>query len=658
MRSKFAERECSNLFETRSLYFSNLSSLLHWYQRGYLSENDQLNIPRETLENYRISRTKLSQRRENERPIVTVCHDFKGGYQSGEDLDPLGDFEHISGRHYWLRYVELVDEFIYFSHHMVTIPPTGWTNYLHRNGIPVLGTLIFEGSRNGYSDNEIFKKNEGGDFVYVKILTYLCQVFHFEGWLVNFETRFDPKSEAAVEFVRSLTTSISMNINHGRVVWYDSYVPQLNRVLYQNEINELNWSFFTAANRFMTNYWWDFDNLQHTLMNAGKLGIRNKVSFGIDVWGRGMKIGNGGLTSGIAVEYAKKFDGNVTLFAPAWTYEHFSLEQFFEIDDQFWLKIKKSIGADPYEGHFDTTPWFVGRDSLSFLTFFSSGEGQFFKVNGLEVSNRKWVQIGMATPMPLKSELLDVDYTDSYIGGSSLKLSISQFESGVITLYKFQHYLEACLVGGYKLKARVCFKNLVRNVIPKLQLKCFIIRRGRKSGQVIKVQGLTVEVPLKFTKDDSWDEAESSIDIPRLSSSLREEILVESVDIAWSVDTFSKTELGDESWYMVPEEVEDQATDDNLFLGLLSLEIFKPVAQIPQHNNKVWKVNNNIIEWQDNDYSFMWLVLKNDVLNSVTFTHFYPLSIAREEFKKVKVLQLERSGKILDLGYVKQINNI
>ena len=125
-----------------------------------------------------------------------------------------------------------------------------------------------------------------------------------------------------------------------------------------------------------------------------------------------------------------------------------------------------------------------------------------------------------------------------------------------------------------------------------------------------------------------------------------------------SVDTFGKTELGDESWYMVPEEVEDQATDDNLFLGLLSLEIFKPVAQIPHHNNKVWKVDNNIIEWQDNDYSFMWLVLKNNVLNSVTFTHFYPLPIAREEFKKVKVLQLERSGKIIDLGYVKQINNI
>lgn len=36
---------------------------------------------------------------------------------------------------------ELMDEFVYFSHSFVTIPPPGWTNRAHRSGVAVLGTV-------------------------------------------------------------------------------------------------------------------------------------------------------------------------------------------------------------------------------------------------------------------------------------------------------------------------------------------------------------------------------------------------------------------------------------------------------------------------------------------------------------------------------------
>lgn len=34
---------------------------------------------------------------------------------------------------------QYVDIFVYFSHHMVTIPPVGWTNAAHKHGVCVLG---------------------------------------------------------------------------------------------------------------------------------------------------------------------------------------------------------------------------------------------------------------------------------------------------------------------------------------------------------------------------------------------------------------------------------------------------------------------------------------------------------------------------------------
>lgn len=45
---------------------------------------------------------------------------------------------------YTLRHWELVDIFVYFSHHRITIPPPCWTNAAHRNGVKVLGTFITE----------------------------------------------------------------------------------------------------------------------------------------------------------------------------------------------------------------------------------------------------------------------------------------------------------------------------------------------------------------------------------------------------------------------------------------------------------------------------------------------------------------------------------
>lgn len=40
---------------------------------------------------------------------------------------------------YTFYHWQYIDIFVYFSHHLVTVPPVGWTNAAHRHGVRVLG---------------------------------------------------------------------------------------------------------------------------------------------------------------------------------------------------------------------------------------------------------------------------------------------------------------------------------------------------------------------------------------------------------------------------------------------------------------------------------------------------------------------------------------
>jgi endo-beta-N-acetylglucosaminidase D len=68
------------------------------------------------------------------RPKLLVCHDMAGGYH--EDRHPAGDTDPGA---YALWHWGCVDVFVYFSHHLVTIPPVGWIRAAHRHGVQVRG---------------------------------------------------------------------------------------------------------------------------------------------------------------------------------------------------------------------------------------------------------------------------------------------------------------------------------------------------------------------------------------------------------------------------------------------------------------------------------------------------------------------------------------
>jgi mannosyl-glycoprotein endo-beta-N-acetylglucosaminidase len=66
-------------------------------------------------------------------PQLLVCHDMRGGYLDYEVL-LAGSTD---AKEYRIWHWDCVDVFVYFSHHMVTIPPKGWIHAAHKHGVKV-----------------------------------------------------------------------------------------------------------------------------------------------------------------------------------------------------------------------------------------------------------------------------------------------------------------------------------------------------------------------------------------------------------------------------------------------------------------------------------------------------------------------------------------
>lgn len=66
-----------------------------------------------------------------------VCHDLAGNYHDD------ACFQGSWSLHYYNFWEwRSIDIFVYFSHYMISIPPVGWINTGHRNGVKVWMLLV------------------------------------------------------------------------------------------------------------------------------------------------------------------------------------------------------------------------------------------------------------------------------------------------------------------------------------------------------------------------------------------------------------------------------------------------------------------------------------------------------------------------------------
>lgn len=364
-------------FQPVSLYFDSVQALLDW--KPGAQPFDPFNIALVPLR----SRPKPRQSAR-----LMDCHDFKGGYVSNADMYPQGSADADT---YSFSFWQYVDSLCYFSHHRITIPTTWWINAAHQNGVPVIGTVIFEGGSDG-DLTLMFSTTKGQPARAIAQLAAIAQYYGFQGWFFNIEIGLNSNVTVAniTDFMTRLSAQKLM------VIWYDS-VTKNGSVNYQNCLNDQNNVFFVASNGIFTNYWWDQQGADiATSVRTANADKRppTDVYTGVDVYGRGTFYGEG-FDSCKAVGMAVNGQTSVGLFAPGWTFENApgtgeQHHQNFEARDrQFWTGVQPNGQLDDeYIAKYVTER--AVPSALPFYTNFDRGRGLMFAVRGQVTSTQQW----------------------------------------------------------------------------------------------------------------------------------------------------------------------------------------------------------------------------------------------------------------------------
>lgn len=604
----------------RSVRFDSLAELETWCdeQCGY----NELYVPRESIEDYTRSRKKETGLQ------LIFCHDYRGNYQPEEDENPQGYFPHKTGTHYYVQFPQLADYFVYFSHHQVSIPPVSWINSLHRQGIPVLGTLIFEGTNYRQLD-KLLEKNSKGEFKFVRILTDLCKLFKFDGWLLNIETHFTTPSKGfqLVNFMELLKGELHLHLPNAKLIWYDSFLIGKNRVAYQNCVNSWNYQQFLAADYFFTNYWWDKAMLQTNIVTCGIQGTKEKIFSGIDVFGRGSQLHNGGFSAPGAMRYLAEMGSNVCLFAPSWVYENLDKSNFISNDCRFWTGIdthKNSVAeyVAPY-----TTSVRSYQNNIQFYTNFSTGEGAKFYSQGEAVYAKPWVNGSLQTSLPfgISKRGLYINRKDAFVGGGSL--SVTAKENNKVSLFKFKNEIKSP-----KLELKVSFKypaamHAKSELFYRLEVRYYLEKRYKT---VARIGEGVLKQELKCNNHSTeWEVVDVELELPVMR--IREHLVLDSVDIVLLDGAQQVRDSDDDDWVILPNDnVEREILIGDLYLNsIIAVEPdVKPVDTI----TSTAAGGGLLLKWSDDKRILFWIVYADGEFIGVSHTNCY-LAVTAGRFR-------------------------
>jgi endo-beta-N-acetylglucosaminidase D len=350
---------------------------------------------------------------------------------------------------YNFSYWQYVDISYYFTHSLVTIPPTVWTNACHKNGVPSLGTVylnVEEGNKDKITDEDVrnflTKKPANPDpkKMYledaIQTLSDVATYFGFDGYLINQE-------DENTDLIPGMLALLSALKGKGcRIIWYDS--PFSGGGDFQNRLTQGAYKFLAAAGYFQANYWWrGTDKYPESSWKVIKknskspLTDRDRMFMAMDSaaerktppYGSSDNAFFGALDSIKSQRNPPGYFTGLGVYYPAWDMYDLRLnntghntdklpdrDMFHANDQAFWTGTKESVillnktkkksttyKVVPITAEQCMKTYVKERSvitSLPFVTWFNNGEGDFYNIEGVTVSTGSWNNLSDQSVLP------------------------------------------------------------------------------------------------------------------------------------------------------------------------------------------------------------------------------------------------------------------
>lgn len=395
--------------------------------------------------------------------LLVGLDDGPWAYWSSFDLPSQGSSS--TGNVYNFSHWQYVDSLYYYSHHLLSVPPTVWTDAAHRNGVTVLGTVTGDCSYCGSQMNELFEKHPS---LAVEQLYQLATAYGFDGWMIDVENgaTYSPQLLWAMERLRKgdsghrplkvvTYTAGAINLSpellpafEAAGEWQADYyhagfthAPQRTFELLQQHP--------TLAEQRYNAYWATDVYRPYGEYEPERCLSRSSADW---VWNgfrcNHVKVLFENLGSARAATGPPGYFQSLALYAPAWT-EFGGRNQttarpprrllFQEADERFWsgvggYRLKGNSCTLATQKQNSVSSLLAPRSSLTripFSTRFDTGEGTGFAVAGEQVvgKEKKWNFLGAQDALPSEfcTESGDlsagIDYEEAYDGGSSLLIT-------------------------------------------------------------------------------------------------------------------------------------------------------------------------------------------------------------------------------------------
>ncbi|MDZ4991945.1 PKD domain-containing protein [Clostridium perfringens] len=371
-------------------------------------------------------------------------------------------------------YWQYIDKLVYWGgsagEGLIVPPSPDVTDSAHRNGVPVLGTVFFPMTAHGGKMewlDQFLQKDANGNFPIVDKLIEVANTYGFDGWFINQETegtKEEPLTPEHAKLMQELIKQFKEKSNGNlEIMWYDSMTKD-GEMDWQNALTDKNEYFLLdgdknkVADSMFLNFWWTYNSLKDKDLlrvsneKAKETGINPYDLYaGIDVQANGYK------TPIRWTHYQRDNQAPFTslgLYCPSWTYfDAKTPEEFQYNESRLWVnengdpsKVTNAQNLD-WRGISTYSVEKSAVTTLPFTTNFNMGNGYDFYVNGAKVSTQDWNNRSLNDIMPTYRWVIsneennnikaDIDYTNAYYGGNSIKLSgyLAEGKTSTIKLY-------------------------------------------------------------------------------------------------------------------------------------------------------------------------------------------------------------------------------